>query len=162
MIVSISRRHHRRASPLSSEPFSPPTIMTRTVAVIGAGPDRHKFGNKSVRAHAWAGYTVYPVHPTAEVVEGLPAYTSVADVPVEKLERVTVYLPPAAGLKVLPAIATKNPDEVWFNPGADSPEVLAEARKLGLVWIPGSLAALTPRNDESPRRPSHCHIRFHS
>ena len=25
--------------------------MTRTVAVIGAGPDRRKFGNKSVRAH---------------------------------------------------------------------------------------------------------------
>jgi len=111
--------------------------MTRTVAVIGAGPDRHKFGNKSVRAHAWAGYTVYPIHPTAESVEGLPAYTSVADVPVEKLERVTVYLPPAVGLKVLPAIATKNPDEVWFNPGADSPEVLAEARKLGLKVIAG-------------------------
>lgn len=109
--------------------------MTRTVAVIGAGPDRHKFGNKSVRAHLSAGYTVYPVHPSAETVEGLPAFRSVADVPVDKLDRVTVYLPPAVGLKVLPAIAAKNPGEVWFNPGADSPEVLAEARRLGLNAI---------------------------
>jgi predicted CoA-binding protein len=108
-----------------------------TVAVIGAGPERRKFGNKSVRAHAAAGYTVFPVHPSAETVEGLPAFRSVADVPVEKLDRVTVYLPPAVGLTVLPAIATKNPGEVWFNPGADSAEVLAEARRLGLNVIAG-------------------------
>jgi predicted CoA-binding protein len=70
-------------------------------------------------------------------VEGLPAFKSVIDVPVEKLDRVTVYLPPAVGLTVLAAIAAKKPGEVWFNPGADSPEVLAEARKLGLNVIAG-------------------------
>src|SRR4051812_33332690 len=74
------------------------THMPLSVAVIGAGPERRKFGNKSVRAHLAAGYTVYPVHPTAETVEGLQAYRSVADVPVEKLDRVTVYLPPTVGL----------------------------------------------------------------
>jgi predicted CoA-binding protein len=112
-------------------------MTTRTVAVIGAGPERRKFGNKSVRAHLAAGYTVYPIHPTAETVEGLTALRSVADVPVETLDRVTVYLPPAIGLTVLPAIAAKNPGEVWFNPGAESPELLAEARRLGLNVIAG-------------------------
>ena len=112
-------------------------MTTRTVAVIGAGPERRKFGNKSVRAHLAAGYTVYPIHPTAEPVERLPALSSVADVPVEQLDRVTVYLPPAVGLTVLPAIAAKKPTEVWFNPGAESPELLAEARRLGLNVIAG-------------------------
>jgi predicted CoA-binding protein len=112
-------------------------MTTRTVAVIGAGPERRKFGNKSVRAHLAAGYTVYPVHPSAETVEGLPAYRSVADVPGETLDRVTVYLPPAVGLTVLPVIAAKKPGEVWFNPGAESPEVLAEAHRLGLNVIAG-------------------------
>ena len=107
----------------------------RTVAVIGAGAERHKFGNKSVRAHAAAGYTVYPVHPTATTVEGFPAFKSVRDVPVAKLDRVTVYLPPAIGMTVLADIATKLPDEVWFNPGADSQDVLAEAKRLGLNAI---------------------------
>ena len=109
----------------------------RTVAVIGAGPERRKFGNKSVRAHAAAGYTVYPVHPTATTVEGLTTYKSIRDVPVEKLDRVSVYLPPAVGLTVLTDIATKSPGEVWFNPGADGPEVLAEAKRLGLNVIAG-------------------------
>lgn len=110
---------------------------SRTVAVIGASPDRHKFGNKSVRAHLAAGYLVYPVHPSATVVEEQLAYASLSEVPVEQLDRVTIYLPPHVGLKVLPEIALKKPAEVWFNPGADAPEVLAEARRLGLNVIRG-------------------------
>jgi predicted CoA-binding protein len=113
------------------------STAARTVAVVGAGPERRKFGNKSVRAHAAAGYTVYPIHPSAERVEGLPVFKSVKDVPVDKLDRVTIYLPPAVGLTVLPDIAAKSPSEVWFNPGADGPEVLAEARRLGLNVIAG-------------------------
>src|SRR6478736_6523775 len=105
---------------------------TRTVAVIGAGPERRKFGNKSVRAHIAAGYTVYPVHPTAPTVEGLIAYKSVKDVPVETLYLVSIYLPPAVGMTVLEDIPTKSPGAVWFNPGADAPEVLAQAKRLGL------------------------------
>jgi len=111
--------------------------MSKTVAVVGTGPNRRKFGNKSVRAHLAAGFTVYPIHPTAETVEGLPAFRSVADVPVETLDRVTIYLPPAVGLTVLASFVAKNPGEVWFNPGAESPEVLAEARRLGLNVVVG-------------------------
>ncbi|MBP3957748.1 CoA-binding protein [Gemmata sp. G18] len=111
--------------------------MSRTVAVLGASPERRKFGNKSVRAHLTAGFTVYPVTPNVTEVEGLPAYPSVTEVPSGHIDRVTVYLPPAIGLKVLPAIAARAPGEVWFNPGADGPEVLAEARRLGLNVIAG-------------------------
>lgn len=109
----------------------------KTVAIVGAGPDRRKFGNKSVRAHHAAGYSVYPVHPTADVVEGLPAYRSVKDIPVAKLDRVSIYLPPAVGLSILPEIAAIAPGEVWFNPGAESPELVAQARSLGLNVISG-------------------------
>jgi predicted CoA-binding protein len=108
------------------------STAARTVAVVGAGPERRKYGNKSLRAHVAAGYTAYPVHPTAATVEGLPAYKSVRDVPAGNLDRVTVYVPPAVGLKLLPEIAARSPGEVFFNPGADAPEVLAEAKRLGL------------------------------
>ncbi|MCS6866401.1 MAG: CoA-binding protein [Gemmataceae bacterium] len=117
--------------------------MTRTVAVIGASTDRRKFGNKAVRAHLAAGYTVYPVNPQALEVESLPAYASLSDVPAGPLDRVTVYVPPAIGRTILPAIAARAPAEVWFNPGADDPGVLAEARRWGLNVIVGcSIVAL--------------------
>jgi len=38
-------------------------------------------------------------------------------------------------LEVLPDIAAKGCDELWLNPGTESDEVLAEARRLGLNVI---------------------------
>jgi predicted CoA-binding protein len=106
-----------------------------TVAILGASADRSKFGNKSVRAHLQAGYDVYPVNPKGGQIEGLPVYSKLADIPLDHLRRVSVYLPPPVGLGMLDEIAAKGCDEVWFNPGSDSPEILARARTLGLKAI---------------------------
>jgi uncharacterized protein len=103
-----------------------------TVAVLGASSDRAKYGNKSVRAHLRQGYEVFPVNPKGGEIEGLTVYPSLADVPVERLDRVTVYLPPAVGLKALDDVAAKGCRELWLNPGSDAPEVVARARELGL------------------------------
>jgi hypothetical protein len=106
-----------------------------TVAVVGANADRRKFGNKSVRAHMAAGWTVYPVHPSESVVEGLTVYRTIADIPESKLDRVTVYLPPAVGVKAVESFTAKPVGEVWLNPGADAPEVVAAAEALGLKVV---------------------------
>ncbi len=109
--------------------------MPSTIAVIGASPDRKKFGNKCIRAYVRAGYTVFPVHPSATIVEGLSVFRTVADIPVDRLDRVSVYLPPAIGAAAMADVAKKPVDEVWLNPGADAPEVVAAAEKLGLTII---------------------------
>ena len=106
----------------------------KTVAVIGASNDRAKFGNKAVRAFVRTGYKVFPVNPNETEVEGIPAFTSIRDVPVRP-QMITVYLPPPILLKVLPDIAAKGCDELWLNPGTDSDEVLAEVDRLGLNAI---------------------------
>jgi predicted CoA-binding protein len=106
----------------------------KTVAIIGASVDRNKFGNKAVRAFQQQGYVVYPINPNESVIEGLPAYESIADVPVRP-QMVSVYLRPEILLEVLPAIAAKGCDELWLNPGTESAAVLAEAERLGLNVI---------------------------
>jgi predicted CoA-binding protein len=106
-----------------------------TVAIVGASSDRAKYGNKSLRAHLAAGYDVYPVNPKGGLIEGLSVCRSLAEIPLARLNRVSVYLPPAAGLALLGEIAAKGCDEVWFNPGSESPEILAKARELGLRAI---------------------------
>jgi predicted CoA-binding protein len=108
-----------------------------TVAILGASADRSKFGNKSLRAHRDAGYTVYPVNPKGGEVEGVAAFTSVGDVPVVRLDRISVYLPPAILLRTLPDIAAKGCEELWLNPGTESGEVIEEAKKLGLKVVVG-------------------------
>jgi predicted CoA-binding protein len=107
-------------------------MSQRSIAIVGASADRSKFGNKAVRAYLRQGYAVYPVHPRADTIEGLPAYRSVLDVPVERLDMVSIYLPPELGMAVLDEVARKPPAELWLNPGAESPELLDKAKKLGL------------------------------
>ena len=105
-----------------------------TIAIIGASADRSKFGNIAVRAFVRQGFTVYPVNPKEAVIEGLPAFASIAEVPVRP-NLISVYLPPTVVLKVLRAIAARGCDELWLNPGTESDEVLAAAEKLGLNVI---------------------------
>ena len=108
--------------------------MNKVVAVIGASSDRAKFGNKAVRAFANQGYTVVPIHPKEETVEGLKAYKSVLDVP-GPIDMASMYLAPAIGLTVIEDVARKGIPEVWLNPGADSPELAERARALGLKTV---------------------------
>ncbi len=103
----------------------------KTVAVIGASNDRRKYGNKAVRAFRQQGYAVYPIHPKESEIEGLPAFPSIAELPIRP-EMVSIYLPPSIVLQLLPDIAAKGCDELWLNPGTESEEVLAEAERLGL------------------------------
>lgn len=109
-----------------SQPVKP------TVAILGASADRSKFGNKSVRAHLRQGFEVYPVNPKGGEIEGLTAYRSLADVPAGRLNRVSVYLPPPLVLKALDEIVARGCDELFLNPGTESPEVVGRAESLGL------------------------------
>ncbi len=106
----------------------------RSVVVVGASTDRSKFGNKAVRAYLRQGWTVYPVNPHAERIEGLRVYRSLDEVP-GPVDRVTLYVAPEVGLELLPKIAALRPKELFVNPGADSDALLARARELGLEPI---------------------------
>lgn len=106
-----------------------------TVAIIGASTDRSKFGNKSVRAHLAQGYEVFPVNPKGGEIEGLQAYTSISEIPTDSLSRVSMYVPPSVGLKIIDDIAAKGCNELWLNPGSESDALADKARELGLEPI---------------------------
>lgn len=106
----------------------------KTVAVVGASTNRAKFGNKAVRAFAEAGYRVVPVTPRHAEVEGLTAYAAVTDVP-GPIDMVTIYVPPAVGETLVEGLAAKGVGEVWLNPGAESPELVARLTAVGLAPI---------------------------
>lgn len=108
--------------------------MSKVVAVIGASSNRAKFGNKALRAFRAKGFTVIPVNPNEREVEGVKTVPSVLDIPGE-VDMVTVYVPPAVGVRIMEDVARKGVKELWLNPGADDETVIDRARELGLEPI---------------------------
>jgi predicted CoA-binding protein len=106
----------------------------KTVAVVGASNNRSKFGNKAVRAFHAEGYTVIPINTHEREVEGLRSYASVLDVP-GAIDMATVYVQPEVAYRLLDEFERKQIPEIWVNPGAESDELLREAkrRKLNVI-----------------------------
>lgn len=105
------------------------------VMVVGASQNRTKFGNKAVRAYQRQGHEVLAVNPHASEIEGAPVYATVGAVP-GPIDRAAIYVPPEVGVLVMRELAARGDvDEVWLNPGADGPAVVAEAERLGLRVI---------------------------
>jgi uncharacterized protein len=102
--------------------------MPRTVAVVGASSNRAKFGNKALRAFQAEGYTVIPINPNEPEVEGLRTYASVLDVP-GPIDMATVYVQPEIAMQLLDQFEKKEIPEVWINPGAETDEMIATARR---------------------------------
>jgi len=108
--------------------------MAKRVAVVGASSDRSKFGNKALRAFRAEGHTVIPINPNEREVEGLKTYASVLDVP-ESIDIATVYVQPEVGQQLLAEFEQKKIPEIWINPGPESDDLVAEAKRRQLNII---------------------------
>ena len=102
--------------------------MAKTVAIVGASGDRNKFGNKALRAFQAEGHTVIPINPNEQEVEGIKTFASVLDVP-GPIDMATVYVQPETAMRLLDEFEQKGIPEVWINPGAETDEMIATARK---------------------------------
>jgi predicted CoA-binding protein len=122
-----------------------------TVAIVGASSDRRKFGNKAVRAYISAGYQVFPVNLRESQIEGLPVFRTVADIPLDHIDRVAFYLPPAQARDALKTLAGKSIGMLILNPGSDDPVVIAQAKELNLPVVTGcAIIAAGVRPEQFP------------
>ncbi len=111
----------------------------RTIAVVGASknPEKEAF---TVPAYLQRhGYTIVPVNPTTDVVNGLKAYPSLAEIPPDlarKVEVVDVFRPSEEFPQVARQVAemkerTGRPFVFWGQLGLENEEakkILGEAK----------------------------------
>ena len=102
--------------------------MSKRVAVVGASNDRAKFGNKALRAFQAEGHIVIPVNPNEHEVEGLTSYPSVLDID-GPVDMATVYVQPDVAIRLLDDFERKGISEIWFNPGTETDELMAETKR---------------------------------
>ena len=100
----------------------------------------------AIRAHQRQGWKVFPVNPKGGEIEGLAVYARLTDIP-EKIDRVSLYLPPAVGVKVLADVAAVKPEEFFVNPGD---------RCASFVKTTCLREIASPWRVRFPRGPRHC------
>jgi predicted CoA-binding protein len=95
-----------------------------TVAVIGATDDPTKYGSVIYRDLKRKGFRVFAVNPNRSTVDGDLAYPTIHDLP-ERPTILNFVVPPSVTLQLLDEARQAGHENVWIQPGAESPQVLA-------------------------------------
>lgn len=94
------------------------------IAVVGATNNTSKYGSVIYRDLKRKGYRVYAVNPKRSEVHGDPVYDSLSDLP-EPPDIVNLVVPGSVGLEVARQARGLGYMNIWVQPGADSPELIA-------------------------------------
>ena len=113
----------------------------RRFAVVGASRDRAKYGNKVLRAYQQNDLEVFPVNPSADEVEGLQAYSDLTSLP-ESVHGISIVTPPDVTERVVEEAIELGIENIWLQPGAESPRAVSRADRAGVSIIAGGPCVL--------------------
>jgi len=109
-------------------------LSSPAFGVVGASNDRSKFGNRVLRKYWQHRLKAYPVNPRETSIEGEPSYPTLAALPKEVRSLSIVTRPEITETIVDQAIA-HGIENIWMQPGAESPGAVRRARDAGLNVI---------------------------
>ena len=111
-----------------------------TIAVVGVSSKGDVAANAVYKKLRDLNYTVYPVNPTAETIEGDKCYPRLDSIP-DNVEGVVIGTHPDITPQILNECIDTGIQYVWihrsFGQGSFHPDVLEKARKNKLSLIPG-------------------------
>jgi predicted CoA-binding protein len=111
-------------------------ISGKRIALAGASRSGKKFGNMAQKELKARGYQVFLIHPEAKEIEGDACYPSLAALR-DKVDGVLVCLPASQAGQVLMEAAAVGLRNVWLQQGAETSELIALGRELGLDLVSG-------------------------
>ena len=115
-----------------------------TVAVVGATDNSMKYGYVIYRDLKRKGYTVFPVNPNRKQVDGDDAYPRLDKLP-EKPTLVNIVVPPHVTIRILKQCLDQGLDNIWLQPGAESPESLAYLQEHGFNYLANACIMIESR-----------------
>lgn len=103
-------------------------------AIVGATDRPGKYGGIIYRDLKRKGFQVFAVNPYRDTVDGDPAWPSVSELP-ERPTMVVLVVPAKRGLVVLEDAAEAGIEQIWVQPGASSPELIAALDEGGFDYV---------------------------
>jgi uncharacterized protein len=109
-------------------------LAGKAFGVVGASTNRQKFGNRVLRCYLHNGKRAIPVNPNESEIEGIPCVKSVEELPPE-VKSISMITPPAVTEQLVPRAIAHGIENIWMQPGAESPGAVALCRKKGINVI---------------------------
>ncbi len=109
-------------------------LSSPAFAVAGASTNREKYGNMVVRCYQQQGKKVIPVHPLEKEIEGINCVASVDALPSE-VKSLSMITPPQVTEKIVAAAIAHGIENIWMQPGAQSPAAVELCRANGVNVI---------------------------
>lgn len=106
----------------------------QTIAVVGHSDKPHRTSYQIAQYLRRAGYTVYPVNPTVDEIDGEKSYPTVADIPAE-IDIVNVFRRSEHLAGVVEDAIAAEAEIVWAQLGIADNAAAQTAEKAGLTMV---------------------------
>ncbi len=110
-------------------------LSQKSFAVVGSFRNESKYAFKILRNLKKNGFTVYPVNPRLEEVDGLKCYKRVSDIPFT-VDVADIVTPPQVTEKIVRECKDKGIYRVWIQPGAENEKVIefCKENKVNVIY----------------------------
>ena len=115
-----------------------------TIAVVGANDDPAEYGFRVYRDLKAKGLSVLAVNPNRTTVDGDPSYPSLQTLPLRPT-LLNLVVPPEVTLQVLHRAHDLGINNVWLQPGAESPAVIEYLEAKGFSYLAGACIMASSR-----------------
>lgn len=109
-------------------------MESKAFGVVGASANPEKYGNKVLRCYLQHNLKAIPVNPRETSIEGIPCVTGVEDLP-DEVKSISVITPPHVTEQVVEMAAAKGIENIWMQPGAESPRAVELCREKNINVI---------------------------
>lgn len=109
-------------------------LRSPAFGVAGASTAREKYGNKVLRCYLQHGRKAIPVHPKEAAIEGVACVKAVSELPPD-VKSLSIITPPPVTEQVVEQAIARGIQNVWMQPGAESPKAVARCREAGVNVI---------------------------
>lgn len=95
-------------------------------AVVGATNNKESYGYKVFNKLRENNYTVYPVTPKFDEIDGVKTYKSIKDIP-DNIEVVNFIVSPKIGISIIEDVIDLEIKNIWMQPGTRDPKIIEKA-----------------------------------
>ncbi|MCO1604787.1 CoA-binding protein [Desulfosporosinus nitroreducens] len=121
-------------------------LSQKTWAVIGVSNNTDKYGYKVYKQLRKAGYSVFPINPGLQSIDGDPCYPSLAALP-KKPDAVSIVVPPKITEQVVKECNDLGITKVWMQPGSESKNAIQDGEEHGITVVHNQCVLIHTRSN---------------